>query len=68
MDKILITGSNGFLGSHLIDKCIDENYIVYGLDRPSSSFRNLVKYTNGKEVFSKENRVNFLGKKNSNCE
>jgi len=63
MDKILITGSNGFLGSHLIDKCIDENYIVYGLDRPSSSFRNLVKYTNGKEAFSKENRVNFLGKR-----
>ncbi len=63
MDKILITGSNGFLGSHLIDRCIDENYIVYGLDRPSSSFRNLVKYTNGKETFSKKNKVNFLGKK-----
>ncbi len=63
MDKILITGSNGFLGSHLIDKCINENYIVYGLDRPSSSFRNLVRYTDGKETFLKENRVNFLGKK-----
>ena len=63
MDKILITGSNGFLGSHLIDKCIDDNYIVYGLDRPSSSFRNLVKYTNGKEAFSKKNKINFLGKK-----
>ena len=63
MDKILITGSNGFLGSHLIDRCIDENYIVYGLDRPSSSFRNLVKYTNGKETLSKKKKVNFLGKK-----
>ena len=63
MDKILITGSNGFLGSHLIDKCINENYIVYGLDRPSSSFRNLISYTDGKETFLKENRVNFLGKK-----
>jgi len=63
MDKILITGSNGFLGSHLIDRCIDENYIIYGLDRPSSSFRNLVKYTNGKETISKKNKVKFLGKK-----
>jgi len=63
MDKILITGSNGFLGSHLIDKCIEENYIIYGLDRPSSSFRNLVKYTNGKETFSEKNKVDFLGKK-----
>jgi len=42
MDNILITRSNGFLGSHLIDKCIDENYIVYGLDRSSSSFRLLI--------------------------
>jgi len=63
MDKILITGSNGFLGSHLIDKCIEENYITYGLDRPSSSFRNLVKYTNGKKAFSKKKKVSFLGKK-----
>jgi len=67
MDKILVTGSNGFLGSHLIDKCINDNYIVYGLDRPSSSFRNLVKYTNGKESFKKKKKVSFLGKKNSNC-
>jgi len=59
MDKILITGSNGFLGSHLIDKCIDENYIVYGLDRPSSSFRNLVKYTKEKETFSKKIKLIF---------
>ena len=63
MDKILITGSNGFLGSHLIDKCIDENYMIYGLDRPSSSFRNLVNYTDGKESFSKKEKINFLGKK-----
>ena len=63
MDKILITGSNGFLGSHLIDKCIDESYMIYGLDKPSSSYRNVAKYTNGKETFSKEDRVKFLGEK-----
>ena len=70
-DVILITGSNGFLGSHLIDKCIDENYIIYALDKPSSSFRNLVKYTNGKETFLEKNKIKFLGKKiqiDSNCE
>jgi len=44
---ILITGSNGFLGSHLIDWCLSKGNKVYGLDRPSTSFKNLIHYTNG---------------------
>ena len=63
MKNILITGSNGFLGSHLIDLCIKKDFKVYGLDRPSSSFRNLTRYTNGIEFFSKKHRKKFLGKK-----
>ena len=46
--KILITGSNGFLGSHLIDWVVQKNCEVYGLDRPNSSFQNLIHYTDGK--------------------
>ena len=63
MKNILITGSNGFLGSHLIDLCIKKDFKIYGLDRPSSSFRNLTSYTNGIEFFSKKHRKKFHGKK-----
>ncbi|GAI84909.1 unnamed protein product, partial [marine sediment metagenome] len=63
MRNILITGSNGFLGSHLIDLCIKKDFKIYGLDRPSSSFRNLTRYTNGIEFFSKKHKKKFLGKK-----
>ncbi len=63
MKNILITGSNGFLGSHLIDLCIKKDFKIYGLDRPSSSFRNLTRYTNGIEFFSNKHRKKFLGKK-----
>jgi GDP-4-dehydro-6-deoxy-D-mannose reductase len=62
MDSILITGSNGFLGSHLIDFLIDKKFNIYGLDRPSSSFRNLIHYTNGIE-FYKNKKQKFLGKR-----
>ena len=39
MKKILITGSNGFLGSHLVDFLVlDENNHIFALDRPNSNF------------------------------
>jgi len=63
MKNILITGSYGFLGSHLIDLCIKKDFKIYGLDRPSSFFRNLTHYTDGIENFSKKHRKKFLGKK-----
>ena len=38
MDKILITGVAGFIGSNLANKLLeDENNIVYGIDDFSSS-------------------------------
>jgi GDP-4-dehydro-6-deoxy-D-mannose reductase len=63
MERILITGSNGFLGSHLIDWCISKNYAIYGLDRPSSSFRNLLHYTNGQSTFTKNKVKKLFGEK-----
>ena len=54
MEKILITGSNGFIGSHLIDFLMKKNFEIYALDRPSASFHNLTHYTGGKENFSKK--------------
>ncbi len=46
MQKILITGANGFLGSHLTDFCIRNDYKVYALDLPGCSFKNLTQYVN----------------------
>ncbi|MFX0039507.1 MAG: GDP-mannose 4,6-dehydratase [Promethearchaeota archaeon] len=57
MEKILVTGANGFLGSHLIDFCIDKNYMVYGIDRPNQIYRNLSHYTNEKINFSKKEKL-----------
>ena len=63
MQRILITGSNGFLGSHLIDWCINREFEIYALDKPSASFKNLIDYTDGKENFSKKDKSRILGEK-----
>ena len=62
MDNILITGSNGFVGSHLIDFLIDTDFRIYGLDRPSSSFRK-VKHNFDRIEFSKNKKQKFFGKR-----
>ncbi len=63
MENIVITGSNGFIGSHLIDLCIKKDFNIYGLDRPNSSFSKLIHYTNGIDKFSSKQKERFLGKK-----
>tara|TARA_B100001248_G_C27390738_1_gene462242 strand:+ start:364 stop:1338 length:975 start_codon:yes stop_codon:yes gene_type:complete len=37
MKKILITGATGFIGSHLVEKCISEGYSVVAFDRYNSN-------------------------------
>jgi GDP-4-dehydro-6-deoxy-D-mannose reductase len=60
MERILITGANGFLGSHLIDFCIEKNYMVYGVDRPNQTYRNLSHYTNQKINFSEKEKIRIF--------
>ena len=38
--KILVTGGSGFLGSHLIDQLVSDNYKVISLDLEPSHFKN----------------------------
>jgi GDP-4-dehydro-6-deoxy-D-mannose reductase len=57
MDKILITGANGFIGSHLIDFCIERNKMVFGVERPNQIYRNLTHYTDGKTDFSETEKI-----------
>ncbi|MBN1799968.1 MAG: GDP-mannose 4,6-dehydratase [Candidatus Lokiarchaeota archaeon] len=61
MKKVMITGSNGFVGSHLIKKCIREECEILALIRPKSSFKNLISFTDGKEYFSDSEKENFKG-------
>lgn len=35
--KILITGSNGLVGIHLVKKCIEQGYVVVGVDKSELS-------------------------------
>ncbi|MFX1356567.1 MAG: GDP-mannose 4,6-dehydratase [Promethearchaeota archaeon] len=63
MDKILVTGAAGFIGSHLIDYCIKKEFEIYALDRPNVSMRNLMHYTNNKEYFLKKDKNKIFGEK-----
>ncbi|MFX0000762.1 MAG: GDP-mannose 4,6-dehydratase [Candidatus Hodarchaeota archaeon] len=56
MEKILITGANGFLGSHLVDFCVNKGKKVYGIDLPNRPIHNLSHYTNGQLEFSKKEK------------
>jgi GDP-4-dehydro-6-deoxy-D-mannose reductase len=61
MDKIIITGANGFIGSHLIDFCMLKNIEIYALDRPNQAYKNLAHYTGGKKEFSKKEKLEIFG-------
>jgi GDP-4-dehydro-6-deoxy-D-mannose reductase len=61
MEKVLITGANGFIGSHLIDFCLDKGYQIYGLERENQAYNNLSHYIESKTKFSEEDKLDFLG-------
>ncbi|MCK4779250.1 MAG: NAD(P)-dependent oxidoreductase, partial [Candidatus Lokiarchaeota archaeon] len=60
MDKILISGANGFLGSHLTDYCIQQGKKVYGIDLPDRPLKNLSHYTQGKLLFSSDEKIKMF--------
>ena len=41
MKKVLITGINGFVGSHLAEHCLSKNAKVFGLVRHRSNLKNI---------------------------
>ena len=61
MNKIIVTGANGFLGSNLIDFCIQKDNEIYALDKPDQTYRNLAHYTNGKIFFSRKEKLKIFG-------
>ncbi|TXT65294.1 MAG: GDP-6-deoxy-D-mannose reductase [Promethearchaeota archaeon] len=60
MKKVLITGADGFLGSHLTDFLLQKGYHVFGLKRPNTKVHNLSHYTNGIQDFSENEKKEFL--------
>ena len=63
MERILITGANGFLGSHLTDFCIKRDYTVYVVERPGQIYQNLSQYTNEKLNFESKDKLQIYNKK-----
>jgi len=63
MKKIIITGANGFLGSHLTDFLINKEYAVFALDLPNRKWKNLTHFTNGQLEFSSGEKLKFYGEK-----
>ena len=54
--RVLITGSAGFLGSHLVEKFLNEGYTVIGLDDFSTGKPENIK------AFLKEEKFSFIEK------
>jgi len=61
MEKILITGANGFIGSYLVDFCLQKGYEICGVERLNQTYKNLFHYTNGKTTFSNDEKLDFFG-------
>ena len=55
MECILITGADGFIGSHLTDFYLNKNYIVVAIKKPNTNVKNLNQYT--KNPIHKEESV-----------
>ena len=49
--KILITGAAGFLGSHLCEKYVGGENIVYGLDNLMNGNLNNIRISTSQEEF-----------------
>jgi len=54
--KILVTGGAGFIGSHVVDLLIENNYEVAVLDNLSTGKRENI---NSKAIFYEENLINY---------
>ncbi|NMC99122.1 MAG: NAD-dependent epimerase/dehydratase family protein, partial [Bacteroidales bacterium] len=62
--KVFVTGGTGFLGRHLIERLVSENYQVFALTRTENSLRNLPIH----EVVGSLNDIQKWEDKLSDCD
>jgi nucleoside-diphosphate-sugar epimerase len=43
MQKVLVTGANGFVGSHVVEKCNELGLEVWAAIRKSSNRNNIIQ-------------------------
>ncbi|MFW9878900.1 MAG: GDP-mannose 4,6-dehydratase [Candidatus Thorarchaeota archaeon] len=60
MDNVLITGADGFIGSHLTDFYLEKNFHVCGLKKPNENLKNLTHYTSNKSIFHTKERIKIF--------
>jgi UDP-glucuronate 4-epimerase len=65
MEKIIVTGCAGFIGSHVCEKLLKENYIVYGIDNMNDYYDVKIKELN-LQILNKYD--NFTFKKEDICD
>ena len=67
MKKIVITGAAGFIGSNLVDKLINKDYFIYGLDNLiTGSLKNLNHLqSNSKFEFIEHDVTKFISLKDN---
>lgn len=65
-ETILISGSTGFLGSHLVKKFLEQNYIVIGIKREKSNLKRLENELDNKSLYLYNSDSDSLEKAFSN--
>ncbi|TFF89237.1 MAG: NAD-dependent epimerase/dehydratase family protein [Promethearchaeota archaeon] len=64
MENIIITGVNGFIGSHLIDflaqEKLDKKFNIFGIEMPNCHLKNLKQYFDGDLDDIHEKKSNYL--------
>ena len=60
--KILVTGATGFLGSHIVDRCIKDGDQVRVLVRETSDLSYLQKYPNLEFIYGGLTNIDVLYK------
>ncbi len=58
MNKILVTGSAGFIGFHLVKRLLEENRLVYGIDNINDYYNQDLKMSR-LEILKKSKEFRF---------